>query len=196
MSDKAYLQFQLEDAAVKLTKCEPKKATRGNKEVVNTYSDWEYTGHAIILGHFHSELRPALLVKTDTKDGLDPDHRPLVRFAPLGWIPWDWKSSGYNLVVPRGVSGTGYIRGNIELIDNFRFKVLEGDRCTIRWRTRSDLADAERGVLTGMVGQTFPASFLPPGDDYVAPEPPAKKSRRGSAPAVDEKQQELAGAEA
>lgn len=196
MGEKPYLQFQLEDAPVKLTKCEPKKATRGDKEVVNTYSHWEYTGHAHVLAHFHHKLRPALLVKTENKD-LDEDHRPLIQFPEMGWIPWDWKSAGYGLQVHRGASGHGDIRANVEVIDNFRFKVLEGDRVTIRWRTKSDLGDSERGILTGLVGQTCKISLMPPGEDYVVPEAPAKgrKGKKEEA-AKDERQNELEGATA
>lgn len=176
MAEKAYLMFQLENATAKLLKCIPNKATRGDKEVVNIYSHWEYTGLSHFLAHFDPELRTALCSKTDTRD-MDEDHRPLNRFPPLGWLPWDRKSAGYGLVVPRGISSTSNIKLNVELIDTFRFKILEGDRATVRFRTRSDPADAERGIITGMVGQSFPITLTPPGEDYVAPEVAAKKGR-------------------
>jgi len=192
MGDKAYTQFQLENATAKLLKAEPKKATRGDKEVVNLYSQWEYTGHAAFLAHFHPRLRSALLIKTENED-IDSDHRPLVQFPEMGWIPWDWKSGGYGLVVPRGISSASAIKMNVELLDSIRFKILEGDRATVRWRTRSDPADAERGIITGMVGQTFPVTLTPPGQDYVAPATPAKgrKGKKAGETAPDDTQQEL-----
>jgi hypothetical protein len=194
MSEKAYLQFQLMEAPTKLVRAIPTKATRGDKEVVNLYCHWEYIGHAGFLAHFHPRLRPALLVKTENED-LDADHRPLVQFPEMGWIPWDWKSTGYGLVVPRGISSASHIKMNVDLIDTFRMKMFEGDRAGVRWRTRSDPADAERGIVTGMVGQSFPINLTPPGEDYVADEAP-KRGKKKPAQAADDRQAELEGAPA
>lgn len=187
-----YLQFAVENQQAKLTKCDPRPATKGDREQVNTYLHLQMTMYNGVLSYFHSQLRAALFDKAETKD-LDAEHRPNSKFPQMGRIKWDWECGGYGLQVHVGGSGHSDIRADVEMLDNFDFQALEGGSVTIRCRAKTSVGDSERGRLTGMVGKTIEISLLPPGEDYVAPEAPPKgrKGKKASEATADDKQQEL-----
>lgn len=176
--------FEIETPTqLRLTNINPRMEKHGAEDVPAVDINFILDAPNDVLSYFDGALLNALYtVHEDTAaqeeiDGIDPvSHLPNLRFPKMAPIKWDWKGSGYTLVVDYGLGA----KSNLELENVEVGKVLidckEGGTVELKFQCQCVAGLTERiiGKLALMIGQEVSIELHAPEsvDDPAKPDQP------------------------